>query len=171
MTSKKLLDLAQLVIPPLSSALHKGQCGRIGIIGGSKEYTGAPYLAAIAALRTGADIVHVFCPPSAATVIKGFSPDLVVHPLLVDSSMAGVSAEAGAAEIAPWLSRLHVLIVGPGLGRDDVTMDCVGHVITQARALGLPLVLDADGLFLLSQRPQLLEHYPCAILTPNVVEV
>ena len=82
MSSKALLDLARQAIPPLSHSLHKGQCGRIGIIGGSKEYTGAPYLSAISALRTGADIVHVFCSPSAATVIKSFSPDLVVHPHL-----------------------------------------------------------------------------------------
>ncbi|KAK6038785.1 hypothetical protein COOONC_23711 [Cooperia oncophora] len=58
----------------------KGKCGKIAVIGGSIEYTGAPFFAAISALRLGADLVHVICAPEAAPVIKTFSPELIVHP-------------------------------------------------------------------------------------------
>lgn len=62
--------------------MHKGEAGRIGIIGGSFEYTGAPYYAGISALKFGCDIVHIFCPQAAAIPIKCYSPELIVHPLL-----------------------------------------------------------------------------------------
>ena len=55
------MEWVRRVVPPLTFALHKGQGGRIAVVGGSLEYTGAPYFAAMAALRTGADIAHVFC--------------------------------------------------------------------------------------------------------------
>lgn len=60
---------------------YKGQHGRLGIIGGSVEYTGAPYYAATAALRAGADLATVFCAEEAATAIKCYSPELMVRSL------------------------------------------------------------------------------------------
>lgn len=81
------------LLPKLSFGLRKGACGKIGIVGGSADYTGAPFFAAISAVKLvrkeidqlsyilqGADLVHVFCPPEAAGVIKGYSPELMVHP-------------------------------------------------------------------------------------------
>ena len=52
------------------------------MFGGCAQYTGAPYFAAISALKTGADMVHVFCEAGAGTVIKGYSPELMVHPVM-----------------------------------------------------------------------------------------
>ena len=60
----------------------KGECGRIAVFGGCVLYTGAPYFAAISALKCGADLVHVFCEKAAGSVIKGYSPELIVHPIL-----------------------------------------------------------------------------------------
>ena len=79
----QLLQLFKTVIPPLIFDIHKGEAGRIGVVGGSEEYTGAPIFASMAAFRTGADLVHVFCTKNAAIPIKSYSPDLIVHPLLV----------------------------------------------------------------------------------------
>uniref|UniRef100_A0A7N9CBH5 ATP-dependent NAD(P)H-hydrate dehydratase n=1 Tax=Macaca fascicularis TaxID=9541 RepID=A0A7N9CBH5_MACFA len=108
------LQLVRNIIPPLSSTKHKGQDGRIGVVGGCQEYTGAPYFAAISALKVGADLSHVFCASAAAPVIKAYSPELIVHPVL-DSPSA-------VDEVEKWLPRLHALVVGPGLGRDDVLL-------------------------------------------------
>ena len=52
----------------------KGGNGRVGIIGGTEHYTGAPYYVAISALKSGADIAHVFCSKLASTAIKSYSP-------------------------------------------------------------------------------------------------
>lgn len=100
--TQKLLTLSRTVVPKLTDAKHKGQYGRIGVIGGSLEYTGAPYFAAISALKVGADLAHVFCQQEAAVVIKSYSPELIVHPLL--------DMENAVDLITPWLERLHVIV-------------------------------------------------------------
>lgn len=54
------------------------QLGRVGVFGGSEDYTGAPYFASMAALRTGADLTYVFTAEEAAPALKGYSPELMV---------------------------------------------------------------------------------------------
>nr|KAF6369788.1 NAD(P)HX dehydratase [Myotis myotis] len=138
-------QLVKNIIPPLTTKKHKGQDGRIGIVGGSQEYTGAPYFAAISALKVGADLSHVFCTREAAPVIKSYSPELIVHPVL-DSPDA-------VHEVEKWLPRLHALVVGPGLGREEALLENV-----------------KDGLWLIAQQPTLIQGYQKAVLTPNHVE-
>ena len=53
--------------------------------------------------------------------------------------------------VTSMLPRLHSLVIGPGLGRDDTVLAAVGQIILAARARGLPLIIDADGLFLVTQ--------------------
>ena len=157
-----LLERARNVIPHLDTDRHKGQAGRIGIVGGSLEYTGAPYFAAISALKVGADLVHVFCPQACAPVIKSYSPELIVHPLL-DSNNAII-------QIEPWLERLHVLVIGPGLGRDRAVLQTVSELIKICRQLQKPLIIDADGLYLITHDISLVKDYYGVILTPNAIE-
>ena len=73
------------VFPILSNHATKNQNGVVGIIGGSYEYTGAPFYAAISALKVGADMAHIFCSKSSSTPIKTYSPEIIVHPLFVSS--------------------------------------------------------------------------------------
>ncbi|XP_065336221.1 ATP-dependent (S)-NAD(P)H-hydrate dehydratase isoform X1 [Cloeon dipterum] len=154
------------IVPDFSVKSHKGLAGRVGVVGGSEEYTGAPFYAAMSALRTGCDLAHVFCLPQAAPVIKAYSPDLIVHPLL-----GHPEKEKVAESIGPWLPRLHAVIIGPGLGRDDNVLEGVSHVIGLCREAAKPLVIDADGLWLATLRPDLIKDYPGPlVLTPNVVE-
>lgn len=161
-TSNSLLERIRKCVPSLAWNAHKGQAGRIGVVGGSLEYTGAPYFAAISALKTGADLVHVFCVQAAATVIKSYSPELIVHPLL--------DVEKPIDEIEPWLERLHVLVIGPGLGRDKLILTTVSQLIQKCRTLNKPLVIDADGLYLITQDTSLIQDYKGVILTPNKIE-
>uniref|UniRef100_A0A7P0T9R3 ATP-dependent (S)-NAD(P)H-hydrate dehydratase n=2 Tax=Homo sapiens TaxID=9606 RepID=A0A7P0T9R3_HUMAN len=156
------LQLVRNIIPPLSSTKHKGQDGRIGVVGGCQEYTGAPYFAAISALKVGADLSHVFCASAAAPVIKAYSPELIVHPVL-DSPNA-------VHEVEKWLPRLHALVVGPGLGRDDALLRNVQGILEVSKARDIPVVIDADGLWLVAQQPALIHGYRKAVLTPNHVE-
>ncbi|XP_068602405.1 ATP-dependent (S)-NAD(P)H-hydrate dehydratase isoform X2 [Brachionichthys hirsutus] len=157
-----LLSLVKSIVPPLTSKKHKGQDGRIGIIGGCQDYTGAPYFAAISALKVGADLSHVFCTKDAAAVIKSYSPELIVHPVL-DSPNA-------VEEIEKWLPRLHALVVGPGLGNEDVLLKAAKEVIEKSKARDIPIVIDADGLWLVMQQPSVIRGYQKGILTPNFME-
>ena len=65
-----MLQKVKSIVPRLTNSMHKGECGRIAVFGGCVLYTGAPYFAAISALRCGADLVHVFCEKAAGSVIK-----------------------------------------------------------------------------------------------------
>ena len=159
---QKLMGVVKSFVPIMSNSMYKGQCGRIGVLGGCQEYTGAPYFAAISALKVGADLSHVFCTEGAAPVIKSYSPELIVHPLLDRSS--------GVAEISEWLPRIHALVIGPGLGRDPKLFDNVKGVIRKASELKIPLVIDADGIHILSTDLEIIKGNKKAILTPNFIE-
>lgn len=157
-----ILALVKSIIPPLTPKKHKGQDGRIGVIGGCQDYTGAPYFAAISALKVGADLSHVFCTKDAAPVIKSYSPELIVHPVL-DSPNA-------VEEIEKWLPRLHGLVVGPGLGRDNYILKTTKEIIERSKVRDIPIVIDADGLWLVTQQPAIIQGYQKSILTPNIME-
>ena len=168
-TSTAKLRLAvHKLLPSLASLQdrHKGQSGKVGIVGGSLEYTGAPYFAAMSALRCGADLSHVFCMKEAATAIKSYSGDLIVHPLL--------SGELDSAKnIENWFPALNALVVGPGLGREASVMNTTERIIRSAlnSNSNLIVILDGDALWLLAQRPELSDAFTeRTVLTPNKAE-
>ncbi|KAJ4343224.1 hypothetical protein N0V87_000446 [Didymella glomerata] len=169
---KDLIKKVYNMVPPMLESFHKGQLGRVGVIGGSEDYTGAPYFSAMASAKLGCDMSHVICEPGAAAVIKTYSPNLMVHPIMRQEKNVAQSesAESVSAEVVSMLSRLHVIVIGPGLGRDKLMQDTCAKVIEEARKQGIPFVLDADGLFLAQTRPELVEGCKECILTPNVVE-
>ncbi|KAM3507004.1 hypothetical protein MY11210_007325 [Beauveria gryllotalpidicola] len=178
-TTTAVLLKVRRMIPPMLEKFHKGQLGRVAVIGGSQDYTGAPYFSAMASARLGCDMSHVICTPAAGAVIKTYSPNLMVHPLMRQSSpeaseSAASKESTGADKIASpiidMLARLHVLVIGPGLGCDPLMQDTVEHVIRAAKAKGIPIVLDADALRLVQRDLGLIKGYSQAVLTPNVAE-
>jgi len=201
-------------IPPLTPNLHKGSSGRVSILGGSAKYTGAPYYAAMSALRVGADLAYVQCAVEASIPIKCYSPELMVEGVydgaVFDESVAkgalnedsdiGEEQDHGNREasqsrdraliqsmvtcVTDLMDRMHVLVIGPGLGRCPMVMTAVADIVIEAKKRGLPLVLDADALYMLclEENHNILcsddtfeaattnSHQPVIILTPNVVE-
>lgn len=163
-----------LIIPTQSYSSHKGQGGRIAFLGGSEEYTGAPYYAAMSSLKAGGDIASIVCDRSASVAIKSYSPELIVYPY-IDSQIAGNDNDENLDFFASKidntvLSRSHALVIGPGLGRNTVTMNVTTKVIDLSRKRNLPLVIDGDGLWLLQSNLDLIKGYKNAILTPNANE-
>ncbi|MFH4975665.1 hypothetical protein AB6A40_002374 [Gnathostoma spinigerum] len=156
--SKGVLSRIGKLLPPLSNSLKKGELGRIGVVGGSPTYSGAPYFAAITALKVGSDMVHVFAPKEAAMVIKTYSPELMVHPSFDPETLRQS------------LHRIDAFVLGPGLGRDEGLMAVVEFVCQSAREKDVPLVVDADGLYFLSKNLAPIRGYSRAILTPNFGE-
>jgi len=163
-------------LPPLTKAAHKGQAGRVVVVGGSLEYTGAPYFAAISSLKTGADMSYVICSHSAATPLKCYDPDLIVLPLLrtakeqLHHAAAEQSDETLAAEGLSWIERAHAVVIGPGLGRDVAMQNGAARLIAGAKSRNLPIIFDGDGLWAVENNTDLVKDYPRAILTPNVNE-
>lgn len=95
----------------------------------------------MSSLRAGADLAHVFCTPSAGAVIKTYSPDLIVHTLFNPSEDV-----PSIDELEGLMKRLHVLVIGPGLGRDDYMQSAGKRALEVAKKLGLWVVLDAESV-------------------------
>ncbi|VVT51408.1 uncharacterized protein SAPINGB_P003086 [Magnusiomyces paraingens] len=175
----QILGLTRNLIPPLSDSFYKGQAGRIVVVGGCEDYTGAPYFAALASTLLGADMSHIICERNAATAIKSYSPNLMVHPYLFDSASQKQYAAYGVPtdqesviqKVLSVIDRVHVVVVGPGLGRDKVLLETTARIIQEVIKRSKPIVIDADGLFLIQQNPDLIKGYQNAILTPNVIEL
>lgn len=85
-THRELLHLSKCIVQPLIPQFHKGQAGKVGVIGGCEDYTGAPFFLAHSAALVGADLSHVICEKLAAPVIKLYTPDLMIHPYLYELS-------------------------------------------------------------------------------------
>lgn len=186
-------------VPSLTSAKRKGHAGRVAVVGGCEEYTGAPFFAAISALKTGCDVVHVFCTPSAAPVIKSYSPEIIAHPYVLARDLASRNDAndrsendrsgsndddtrhsneqeknafvEGVRKTERWLRNIDAVVVGPGLGRDATSVAFAREILAFARRLNIPTVVDADGLFLVSLEPDVVRGNPNFVLTPNAAEL
>ena len=173
---------------------HKGDLGRLGIIGGCDNYHGAPFYAAMAALRAGGELATVFCQGHSASVaIKALSPELMVLPALpapaadrddnadaeseTDAVSAALSAvrqqrsiAASARSIGAMLPRLRSFAIGSGLGRDPLAHAAVAAVLDQIRAQDMPVVLDGDAIHLVCSQARVIAGNRRAVLTPNAAE-
>ena len=120
---------------------HKGDFGRLLVIGGSQTYSGAPALVALAALRVGVDIVYIAAPEKTAYNISSMNPNLITiklpSPYLNPNNISQVN------EI---LNRVTAVVIGPGLGLQSETKEAINDIMASAEKLKKPVVLDADGL-------------------------
>lgn len=116
---------------------HKGECGRVLVIGGG-PYTGAPALAAMAALRAGAGWVTVAAPGRAADIVAAYSPDLITAPLTDRHRIVPEDIKI----LAPLVAKHDVVVIGNGAGRESETLEAMAQI------LGLcdRVVVDADAL-------------------------
>ncbi|EGP91462.1 uncharacterized protein MYCGRDRAFT_98664 [Zymoseptoria tritici IPO323] len=172
LSRSEILGKVYKMVPPMLEKFHKGQLGRVAVIGGSEDYTGAPYFSAMASAKLGCDMSHVICEYNAGHVIKTYSPNLMVHPYMRQQKNLGETEtiDSVSEQVIGMLDRLHVIVIGPGLGRDPAMQETCARVITEAKKKNVSFVLDADGLYLAQTRPDLVQGYKECILTPNVVE-
>lgn len=153
----------QMAISPRRLNSHKGQNGRVLVVGGGSRYVGAPALAGMAALKSGADLATIAISSKSTGIINSFSPDLIT----LDLPGEDLKAEA-VSKIEAELRNSTALIVGPGLGMEDVTKEAVMKLmkVLSDDYSNLPVLLDADGLKIVSEKPDLLEDTNC-LLTPH----
>ena len=129
------------VIKPRPSESHKGDFGRLLVIGGSETFSGAPALVALSALRTGVDLAYVAAPEKTANTISSMSPDLITIKLEGKHlNQRNIPALKTYMEIAS------AIVLGPGLGLHVETREAVKAVVEAVESAGKPLLLDADGL-------------------------
>ena len=142
------------------SSSHKGNNGRLLVIGGSKDYSGAPAIAGMAAIGAGADLVYVASPQNAAEAIKSTSPDLIVKSLEGDKLSLKHSDE-----ILSLVDNVDSVLIGPGAGIDEDTSKLFNVLVAKIKK---PIVLDADALKQVEL--SLIKNREDIILTPHIFE-
>lgn len=155
------IDFSSLLKKRLPDS-HKGSYGKILLICGSKGYTGAAALAAMGALRTGAGLVYLAVPESiyAIEAVKLLEPVVFALP-----DLDGMLAKDASDIIVSKLGQMDAVLIGPGLGISEGTEYIVKETLWNANC---PVVVDADGINLLSEHKDILrERKAPTILTPH----
>jgi len=131
----------QKITKARSATAHKGDFGRLLVVGGSEVFSGAPALVASAAYRTGTDLVLIAAPTKTAYAISSMSADLITIKLDGDHL-----DPRNTSSLAPYLDKSTAVAIGPGLGLHKDTKEFVREMITSVEKRKIPLLLDADGL-------------------------
>lgn len=159
----KLINIDNVIYPARCEFSHKGDYGRVGIIGGSAGFSGAALMAASAALRAGAGLVTIFHPAGREAIFASTLWEAMNYSL--------PETETGFIDFdLVWqkLIQMDVLLIGPGLGTEPKSADFLKKLLQVWKK---PIVLDADALNIISQNRELLKLLKRNILlTPHLGE-
>ena len=143
-----------------SASSHKGNNGSVLIVGGSKDYHGAPAISGMAAFGVGVDLVYVATPESAATPVKSASADLIVKSL--EGDYLNLNHLDAILELA---DKVDAVLIGPGSSINEETSKLFNVLVTKIKK---PIVLDADGLKQVDI--SLIKNKDNIVLTPHLAE-
>lgn len=161
-TRKSIADIA---LP--RDAFSDKRSSSVCVIAGSTQYPGAAVLAASALYRIGVGYIRLLVPQAIRDEVRRRLPPEVVT-VGIGRTGDGCFSIAHAEQIGKEMKHARAILIGCGLDRDPGTGTLFEHVITDITA---PLVIDADGLYFLSQKKELLAQLPSsAILTPHAGE-
>ncbi|MCC6396144.1 MAG: NAD(P)H-hydrate dehydratase [Bacteroidetes bacterium] len=156
---------ASLPRRPLTA--HKYSVGKVFVLGGSRQYTGAPALAAHAALRAGAGAVVLGAPRSIHSVLSRKLQEVIVEGL--EETESGTISPRGREAIESRFAWADVVLLGPGLGRHPETDE---FLLELYKACPNPVVIDADALTAIARSPRALRRNAGpAVLTPHTGEM
>jgi len=151
------------VTKPRPFKSHKGDFGRLLVIGGSETFSGAPALVALAALRTGVDLTYIAAPAKTASALSSISPNLITIKLEGEHlNPSNVSA------LRAYIETSNAVVLGPGLGLHSETREFVKAIVRVVESASRPLLLDADGLKVFAEFQESLS-IPL-VLTPHAGE-
>ena len=150
------------LLPDRPEDAHKGNFGKLLLLCGSRGFTGAAYLSAMGALRSGAGLVFLGVPESIYAIEAIKLNEAVVFPL---PDRDGALSRESIGEIQRRLPQMDAMLLGCGLG---LTADTEALVCWVLKNVSCPLILDADGITLAAQHKDLLRgRAGITILTPH----
>jgi ADP-dependent NAD(P)H-hydrate dehydratase / NAD(P)H-hydrate epimerase len=164
-----LLDRDTVVSVLLQRAIdvHKGNCGRILVVAGSRGMTGAAALSSNAVLRSGAGIVTLAVPEGIHDILEMKLTEVMTRPL--PQIEPGILAQAALPELLELAESYDFVLLGPGMGRHPDTMELVRQFAVNTEK---PLLLDADAIYAYrGQKERLKQCRQVPILTPHVGEM
>jgi hydroxyethylthiazole kinase-like uncharacterized protein yjeF len=136
------IEDARKVMPRRLQEYHKGQCGHVTVIAGSKGMAGAAVLSAKSALRAGAGTVTLVCPGEIYEVCASMAPEVMVVPYGTGPTFVDESCQVD--ELMRLIQRSSAVVLGPGFGRGDSQVKFLSKIIPSIGTI--PTVIDADGL-------------------------
>lgn len=160
--------LAPMSLPSRPDGGHKGTFGTIVVVGGQcgrgSVMLGSPVLAALGALRCGAGRVVLAMPEPLLNQALSLVPSATGCSLQVDDDGV-IDAASAIPRLAAVVEDVQAIAVGPGLGRDEAARDVVASLLAGE---GAPLVVDADGLNAIADRPSMLtQSRRLCVFTPH----
>ncbi|MFO7797592.1 MAG: NAD(P)H-hydrate dehydratase [Promethearchaeati archaeon] len=156
------------LLPSLKSRktdFHKGQFGRMLVIGGSKFYSGAPAYSSLTGINFGIDLVITYTPQVIADVLRTYSPNMIVR-----SNPGDWLTMDAFEEISSLVDWANAILIGPGLGEEKETEELLIKLLKKFRKEEKSFVLDADALKLIKNHHDLVKGQKC-ILTPHEGEL
>lgn len=161
-------DILKNIYKSRTEEVRKYDFGLLTVIGGSEFYSGSPALSAMAAFRTGVDMVRIIAPKRAADIIASFSPNLAVYPLkgncLSKEHLATLISMTESAKIVS--KEKTAIVVGGGMGRTKETQETILEYLSQ---VSVPVVIDADAIHAIANNPDIISGKPF-LITPNKYE-
>jgi len=161
-------NLIKEIFQPRPKNVHKYDFGLVIVIGGSEFYTGSPTFNALAAFKTGTDMVHVLAPQRAADIIASFSPNLASYPLkgeiLKEEHLETLLTFTRSAKIVS--NGKAAVVIGGGLGRTPETQKAIIEFLKEVQ---IPVVIDADAIYALAQNKEVIKGKK-AVITPHAYE-
>ncbi|KKP36216.1 MAG: Carbohydrate kinase, YjeF related protein [Candidatus Peregrinibacteria bacterium GW2011_GWA2_33_10] len=133
-------DIKKL-IPKRKNDSHKGDNGRVGILGGSKEYFGAPILSALGALNSGCDLVYLAVPKCNFDVSRSYLPDFIVAGFAEDKLQ-----KKDIKNLLKFFEKCDSLVIGPGISNDKTTLKCIKAILEN---LNCSFILDSYAINIL----------------------
>ncbi len=144
---------------------YKGEFGKILVIGGSKNYSGAPAYSALTGIHFGCDLVITYVPQVVGDVIRNYSPNMIVRTSPGD--WLNLEALKEIKYLANWSNSI---LIGPGLGEEKETEDLLIELLKYLNENNKAYVLDADALKLVKNHLDLIQSQK-VILTPHKTEL
>ncbi|MBZ9569743.1 NAD(P)H-hydrate dehydratase [Patescibacteria group bacterium] len=161
-------DILKKVYKPRPRDARKYDYGLLIVIGGSEFYSGSPALAAMAAFKSGVDMIRIIAPKRAADIIASFSPDLAAYPLegswLEKKHLPTLISMTESAKIVSHGKT--AVVIGGGMGRTEETQEAILEYISQVTC---PVVIDADAIHALAKKPEIISGKPF-LITPHTYE-
>ena len=144
---------------------YKGEFGKVLVIGGSKNYSGAPAYSSLTAIHFGCDLVITYVPQVVGDVLRSYSPNMIVRSS--PGNWLNLEAFDGMLELLQWSDSI---LVGPGLGEQKETEYLLVELLKYFRDEKKKFVLDADALKLVKDHMDLIKGQR-VILTPHLGEL
>ena len=162
--NKKIDEKMQKIFPQREKVSHKGDYGKIGILGGSSGMAGSVFMSSMASMRAGAGLSYIIAPQSISKILQIKANEQIIKEINCKNFYYNNEI---SNQILDEVKNLDVLIIGPGMGKGNNLNELINEII---KNINMPVLIDADGLNAVSKDLSILNTDNNIILKPHIGE-